>query len=407
MRKQAISILLVAVMLLSTCAVAVPTAGAVQPNPKTEFTLEEMLEDYDRLWDDLRANYPFFSVLERRGINVESLRQSNREILANRIKDLNGFAFLLRDTFYRMENLAHLSLVDVDMFDFYDSFLSLEALNEDDPQAELFFSAQTQTTYELLGAKGASSTSIRYPEVEMEYLSDVNAAYFHFKSFNYSLIERDKDIVTDYLSSLDDVDHIIIDITGNSGGAVAYWIDNIVSPFGGTYVWEEDYVFLKKTPVNERFLIDTGLFDIKPLSDLPADYEIPPFIQELGLTHFFDRHSTYPAEDYAGKVIEAQAKRWVLIDDDVYSAADSFAAFCKRSGWATLVGETTWGDGADRIAPVEIALKNTGLLVRFSSCTSANSDGSMNAEVGTAPDITCRGLESPLDTCLRVIRNIP
>lgn len=406
MKKQAISILLVFAMLLPGCTVALATAGVVQPNPKTEFALEEMLEDYDQLWADLKANYPFFPVLERRGIDVESLRLSNRETLVNRIKDLNGFIFLLRDTFSRMDNLAHLWLVDVEMFDFYNSFLPLEALSENDPRNELFFARQTQTTYKLLGAKGASSDSIRYPEVEMRYSPDINTAYFHFKSFNYLLMKRDKDIVADYLSSLGNVDHIIIDITGNSGGAVAYWIDNIVSPFGGEYVWE-DYVFLKKTPVNERFFFNSGFLELKPLSGLPSDYEIPSFVQELGLTHFYAYHGTFPAEDYTGKFVESQAKRWVLIDNGVYSASDCFAALCKRSGWATLVGKTTWGDGASGFEPVVISLKNTGLLVRFSSSTSANIDGTMNAEVGTAPDIVCVKRETPLETCLRVIRSLP
>lgn len=404
MKKLAISTFLAAVMLLSAWAVALPTAGAVQSTSKIEFSLEEILEDYDQLWADLGANYPFFTVLERRKINVEGLRQSNREVLANRITDLNGFMSLLRDTFSRMDNLAHLSLVDVDLYDFYDSSLPLESLSENDPEVELIFSAQTQFTYELLGAKGAS-TAISYPEVELRYLSDIIAAYFHFKSFRYPLIERDKGIVADYLSSLGDVDHIIIDITGNSGGAYAYWMYNIVSPFGGKYVWE-NYTFLKMSPVNKRFF-SNNLSNFKPLSDLPSDYEIPPFVHELGLTHFYDSHSTYPAEDYTGKLVETQAKRWVLIDQGAFSAADNFAAFCKNSCWATLVGKTTWGDGANAFGPVMIALKNTGLLVRFSSTTAANSDGTMNAEVGTAPDIVCKRGETPLDTCLRVITNKP
>ena len=405
MKIQTISILLIAVMLLSACMVALPAAEAVQANPIAEFTLEEMLEDYDQLWDDLRVNYPFFSVLKCRGIEVENLYQLNREILEKRITDLNGFMFLLRDTFYKMDNFAHLSLMDVELFDFYNSFLPLESPSENDPRDELILGAQTQITYKHLKSKGAPSTIIRYPEVEMRYLPDVNAAYFHFKSFDYPLFERDKDAVANYLASLGSVDHIIIDITGNGGGLFGYWIYNIVSPFGGKYIWE-DYTFLKKTPVNERFFNDY-LSDFKPLSDLPSNYEIPPFVLELGFTHFYNSHSTYPAGDYTGKCIETQAKRWILIDQGVFSAADNFAAFCKKSGWATLVGETTWGDGADAFGPVMIALKNTGLLVRFSSCTSANSDGTMNAEIGTAPDIVCKSRETPLEACIRVITGKP
>lgn len=402
MRKSAVSILLAAVILLFPYAVAFPVMEEVQAKPKTEFTSAELLEDYDLLWDELKTNYPFLIVLEHRGINIESLRQSNREILEKRIYDLNGFAVLLRDTFYRMDNLAHLYLVSVNTYDFY---LALVTLYPDRPHNEVVSGVQTKTTYELLRANNASIEST-FPEVDMCYLPEVNAVYFHFKSFDFSLIDRDKDTIADYLSSVGDVDHIIIDITGNPGGAVAYWEYNVVSPFGGNYVWEDNYVFLKKTPVNEFFFFDTGYYNIKSLSDISPDYEIPPFVQELGFTHFFEWHDTFPTEDYAGKLLKTQAKRWVLIDNSVYSSADSFAAFCKHSGWATLVGKTTLGDGADRTESIVIALKNTGLLVRFSSTTSANTDGTMNAEVGTAPDIPCERFETPLDTCLRLIADL-
>ena len=43
--------------------------------PKTEFTQEELLEDYDQLWEDLEANYPFFPVLTQRGMNISALKE--------------------------------------------------------------------------------------------------------------------------------------------------------------------------------------------------------------------------------------------------------------------------------------------------------------------------------------------
>jgi C-terminal processing protease CtpA/Prc len=80
-----------------------------------------------------------------------------------------------------------------------------------------------------------------------------------------------------------------------------------------------------------------------------------------------------------------KAKRWVIIDDSVYSSADSFSAFCKATGWATLVGQATHGDGQGTSA-VLISLPNTGLLVRFSGIAAETPDGTLNAVTGIIPD---------------------
>lgn len=367
--------------------------------PKIEFSDEEFLQDYDQVWEDLEENYPFFSVLQRRGINVESVQKDNREVLSSRIQTIDGFAQLLRDTFFHMDNFAHLSLVDSSLYQFF-----LE--NPSSARDEVVAGAQTKATYEWLQASERVPEP-RYPEVVFRCFPDSNAVYFHFQSFSFSLIERDQSIVFDYLSEHPDVQHIIIDITGNGGGAGQYWIENIVSPFGERYVWENDYALFKRTPVNERIFFDNESANPRPLSELPIEYVKLAFIEELDLTHFYDWKSAFPAKDFSGNTIGTQAKRWVLIDQGVYSAADSFAAFCKSSGFATLVGTMTSGDGgSDKTEPAVIVLPNTGLLVRFSSSTCANEDGSMNTEIGTSPDIFCLKRENPLDTCLRMINKM-
>jgi hypothetical protein len=38
-----------------------------------------------------------------------------------------------------------------------------------------------------------------------------------------------------------------------------------------------------------------------------------------------------------------------LVDDNIFSSAESFAAFCRGSGWATLVGGYTAACGAEGV----------------------------------------------------------
>lgn len=385
------------------CAFALLPCHADAPQLKTTFTREELLADYDQLWRDLYENYPFFPVLERRGLAPESLRLLNRAILETRDLDVQGFVKLLRDTFYRMDALAHLMLLEPSGFDFYhQTLLPKQTWSDYEPRYDLVFDAQTEATYALLGGGGSGQSIFNdTATLTSRYYADERAAYFHFSSFDLPSANNGRDFVADALASMGDVEHIIFDITGNPGGLDSVWHENIVSPFGGEDI---SYTYIRRSPVTERFFYQEPRYRIQPICELPADVKVPDFVEELGFTDFVLATCPLPLEDFTGKRVNSSAHRWLLIDGGTASAADGLAAFCKRSGWATLVGSPTLGDGGDSLYPVMIRLENTGLLVLFSASAAANTDGSLNAETGTAPDIPIRKGESPLQACLRVIR---
>lgn len=69
----------------------------------------------------------------------------------------------------------------------------------------------------------------------------------------------------------------------------------------------------------------------------------------------------------------------------VYSSAESFSIFCKESGFATLIGERTGGDGGG-MDPVLFNLENSGLIVRMASDMYLTGKGICNEEFKTIPD---------------------
>jgi hypothetical protein len=367
---------------------------------KTQFTQAELLEDYDQLWADLEINYPFYKLIESYGVNLIKLKNDNRELLTSRITDINGFVYLINDTLRRMKNVAHLSLVSPESYYDYKAIASLYPFA---PRDEMLMDTQTQAIYNhLMSAKENTKTYVK-ANVIFKYFDDIETAYFYFGSFDYSLMERDKQIVEKSLALYGNVKHIIFDITGNGGGANDYWIKNIVSPFGGEYS-QDNYVFLKNSPINIKYLFDYEGLSINSIDRLPVDYSVPVFVGELGFTHFYVRQDAYKFTDTLK--LAGSPKRWVLIDEYVFSAADGFTHFCKATQWATLVGKNTLGDGADGLEPALLALKNTGLLIRFSSTAGVNQDGTLNAVIGTSPDIYSEKNKSPLDTCIRMIKRL-
>ncbi len=385
---------ILAVVMLALCA---PSMG--EEALKTDFTVNELLADYDQLWGILEDMYPFLPLLEERGVKLGELRRENRALIGSRVKDLKGFCWLLGDMFHRMENLAHLDIVDADSFKTYQSL----AYQYDLPDKVLVFDPQTQMTYSILGAEDKADLYHQKLPVQTRYYPEISTVYFRFPSFRTSIIDKDHSLIVDCFAEYPDVQHVIIDINGNTGGNTDYWQYMIVSAFSERYEWN-NLSFMRITPLSASFYQDVCL---QPVSALPDELERPAFIDILGMTHYAAWSETYPKVDFTGVQITTPLLRWLLVDEGVFSAAESFAGFCKETGWAALVGRTTRGDGARVRGPVMVRLNNTGLLARFTVESAANEDGSLNAARGTIPDFPCKPGETPLERCLSLIRNLP
>ena len=78
--------------------------------------------------------------------------------------------------------------------------------------------------------------------------------------------------------------------------------------------------------------------------------------------------------------------------------------FCQATGFATLVGSQTGGDGIGALDPILMRLPNSGILIQFTMMYGLNPDGSSSEEAGTAPDILSPAGEPALVTALRAIR---
>ena len=109
--------------------------------------------------------------------------------------------------------------------------------------------------------------------------------------------------------------------------------------------------------------------------------------------------------------VEPAAKRaafhgrvWLLVGPMVYSASESFAVFCQATGFATLVGSRTGGDGIGALNPVMMRLPNSGILIQYTMMYGLNPDGSSSEEAGTTPDILSPAGEPAFVTALRAVQ---
>ena len=360
--------------------------------------------DFDLLWEQLTKSYPYLPYLREQGVDVDSIHDRYAAELGSIDSD-GKFAGMLQRMFSELHNFAHLGLVTPEM---YQSYYYVYVLNDDIMPDEL--SAQyvkmlldpgLSARYiapDITQENQKTGVSSGFPEVAIHYYSDCRAIYMQIPSFAQEIVHRDSSLIEDVLTKYPEAEHIIFDITGNSGGSDQYWIENLVAPFGGSYTFNYRN-FFRYSDIYEDYY--SGL-DAMPVSDLD---DAPEWADLMDLDCYYVTRMVLPDEDKdIGAVPPCNnIKRWVLISPQVYSSSEKFASFCKDTGWATLVGRTTSGDGLGT-TPVLILLPDSGMLIRFSFFVGENPDGSINAVRGTRPDEICIKGTLPLTRCLELIR---
>jgi len=215
-------------------------------------------------------------------------------------------------------------------------------------------------------------------------------------SFELTNIESDKIIFENFFAEIKELPNLIIDIRGNSGGSDLYWKQLLVSPNVKEDLKSERYFFFNMNEITQNYV--NAIFmsnEIINTSDIGEVGHLSSYYEEF--TNLIIESTLFKpsAQPYSGEI-------FVLVDEKVYSASENFVMFCKNSGFATLVGTQTNGDGgiAD---PLLISLPDSGLIVRFSMFYGVNPDGTGNEATGTTPDVLINKDEDVLEKCLSLL----
>lgn len=217
-----------------------------------------------------------------------------------------------------------------------------------------------------------------------ELFEEINTAYLKIQSFSASYVDKDREGILDFLRKASTCDALIIDIRGNGGGSTNYWMNNLVAPLTSKTLKSEAYLLFRNSNYLKPFMkrkMFVGIHGLKPLTELTPAGDIPIYFENNDGVFKSMESSVSPSgtTGFAGKI-------YLLVDKYVFSSAEAFAVFAKSTGWATLVGTDTGGDGIG-IDPVVFALPNSGLIVRFPCEMGVTPDGKPNEETATIPDI--------------------
>jgi len=233
--------------------------------------------------------------------------------------------------------------------------------------------------YEVTSSRKTSSSNM------FTILLDGNVAYVQIRSMIHNH-KGDMALLRRFLTETNPK-ALIIDIRGNGGGSDNYW-QALVSMLVAEPVRSPGGLVWRKSEYARPFIEQKGgarwpIVSRSHLETQATAGRVPPEI----LTPAFEEARAWDRTvNPSGDSIRFEGKICLLVDDYVFSSAESFAAFCKGSGWATVIGSFTGGDGIG-FDPALVTLPNSGMLVRFPLVMGLNPDMSANEEQHTTPDV--------------------
>lgn len=356
-------------------------------------TPEQKVIDFEYLYAVLRDNYPFFGVAERK-YGVNWLAKHDEYVL--RLKATADDAAYYRELNSILREL-HDGHLDFSPTIKYSKFKPiLDGLGPDfEPWSRAMHRDSVRAVYweQLLAKKDVEHKPVKKKSLPKQrgkksYYADTllcngKIALMRLSSLPYEKISVDSLRIASFLSTISEADYLIIDIQGNSGGSELYWSRLVVSRLIPKPITYFSTQIVRDGEINREycpeFFEEAESLTGEVCSGLP---------DELYDGTFYLRK--YPCEVAASDPIAFRGKIYLLVDRKVFSSAGGWADFCKQTGWATVVGETTGVQGIGR-DPIVISLPESGLLLRYPYCNGINADGTFNGEVGVRPDIEIHG----------------
>lgn len=370
------------------------------------------LEDYDTFWEIVEENYALYAVAERiTGNDFETVKATYR-LQAAEAASAEELCKIIESCAQQFDETGHFWVAtDKDGYQALSTLYGRVAADDakcayiydrlNTPASIAFYGFDPSKEVETILENDGNATGTQSNRnLKFQDFPTDKTAYVSIAAMTSDFENNDGKVLEDWFRTLEAKGYqdCIFDIRENDGGSSSYWERYIVVPnlknacgvSNYSLIKGEDCVDYWKTAGRELNPIDT-----LPLKTLPA---LQPADLE-GVTHYINYAKRF---EPIGEPLFS-GRFWLLTSEKVYSSSEMFAAFCKDTKFATLVGTATGGDGIGE-DPLTFSLPNSGICFRFSANEGLNADGSCNEEYGTQPDVVIKQGKDALEVCLETIR---
>lgn len=360
----------------------------------TPLTEEQKIEDFNYLYNTIEENYPFLETNKRLN-NVDWL--SKKEEYLQRVKNTKSdieFLMTLNSILSELNNgHTHMITNSSQFRDFREIYsmnkgwqkkVQLPVLNNKKALARYNID-KNEKVQVLNQGKNENTEGIRNASTKDIVEGKIGYIYIP-QMISYYNMGNDIELIDQYLNNIKEYQALIIDIRGNGGGDSYYWISYLVPKLIDKVYENTNYSFWKDGEIINNYLkkskvkYSTGFGEVKDL-DTTKLVNLPVEVKEDFKYYSKNTMEISPSEDS----IKFKGNIYMLVDKLVYSSSEAFASFAKQTGFATLIGERTGGDGIGS-DPLLHMLPNSGYVFRFSKDMGTTADGTSSEEFKTEPD---------------------
>lgn len=347
---------------------------------------ENKLEDFEYMFNIIKENYPFIEA-NKRIYGIDWVKNKDKYIKKiESTKNEEEFFYAMNDILSDLHN-DHTVMISKENYIYLKR--NYENLAKKDKKYEMWVreldreatvNRYLSNTKDINNYEINKNNQLNDINIETDFIKDKNIAYIKINSFMPYSIEEDISIIKIFLETIKEYEGLIIDIRGNSGGDIEYWQKEIVSRIIKKPITYVNYIAYKDGEYQHDFIDNynrlkkISKLDKKDLNNAPDE-----LYTEFKL--FKKEEKKIKPKDS----IKYDGDIFLLVDGEVYSSAEMFASFCKVTGFATVIGEITGGDGIGS-DPVICSLPNSGYIFTFSQEMGMTEDGKCNYEFRTSPD---------------------
>lgn len=386
---------------------------ASQEHPK-KLSKSEMVNDFEYLFKELEENYPFFEVLKRK-YDIDFL--ANHDTYLKRVKECKTDEEFIKTMSEIMADLNNYHAKIADSA-YVDQTLSYYSQNWNQPSIYYeFLNLNRQVVRNRYGLAGVQSkashgqikrkqnktqASDESPNLALESQGDL--AILKIKQMgDLTNKEADEKVLDEFLKNKHMYKALVIDIRDNVGGNMEYWQNFLIPRLSKNPKQVVNHMFFKDSDKIRLLLTDDTLnmesLSNVDISSIKLDHaeDLEDFSYYIKDVIAIDPNESQKDNGYEGKI-------FLLVDEDVFSAAEGFASFIKHTEFATIVGTQTGGDGIT-LGVINSVLPNSGLVFTYTNTLGYDPTGEINEENPTTPDIESSSYRQSLEIIENMINN--